>query len=156
VWLQQVVERVTGDRLETVMDRLVLGPLGMHRSGLVWRPAFDANYADPHDTALVPGIKSRPVEAKSASTLHTTAFDYALFLCAVLSGLGLSSALARSWLEPQIVLRQRCVQCLNPLPEEDLHLAWGLGWGLEPEAGAFFQWGDNGALKGCAIGPRRD
>jgi CubicO group peptidase (beta-lactamase class C family) len=124
VWLQRVVERVTGDPLEAVMDRLVLGPLGMNRSGLIWRPAFDKNYADPHDAALVVREKSKPIEAKSASTLHTTASDYALFLRAVLSGLGLSAALARAWLDPQIALRQRCVQCLGPLPDEDLHLAW--------------------------------
>jgi CubicO group peptidase (beta-lactamase class C family) len=156
VWLQRVVERVTGDPLEAVMDRLVLGPLGMNRSGLIWRPAFDKNYADPHDAALVVREKSKPIEAKSASTLHTTASDYALFLRAVLSGLGLSAALARAWLDPQIALRQRCVQCLGPLPDEDLHLAWGLGWGLEPEAGTFFQWGDNGAFKAFAIGSQRD
>jgi CubicO group peptidase (beta-lactamase class C family) len=54
VWLQRVIERVTGEPLESVMDRLVLAPLGMNHSALIWRTAFEVDYADPHDAALVP------------------------------------------------------------------------------------------------------
>jgi CubicO group peptidase (beta-lactamase class C family) len=147
VWLQRVIERVTGEPLESVMDRLVLAPLGMNHSALIWRTAFEVDYADPHDAALVPGVKSKPTEVKSASTLHATARDYALFLRAALSGHRLSPAMARLWLEPQLWVRQRCIQCLTPLPEQDLHVAWGLGWGLEPGAQTFFQWGDTGGSR---------
>jgi CubicO group peptidase (beta-lactamase class C family) len=126
-WLQRVIERVTGEPLESVMDRLVLAPLGMNHSALIWRTAFEVDYADPHDAALVPGVKSKPTEAKSASTLHTTARDYALFLRAALSGRHLSPTIARLWLEPQVWVRQRCVECLTPYPNRIC--MWRGDWG---------------------------
>ena len=49
VWLQRVVEAITGESLNTTLRRLIFEPLGMHRSSYVWQSAFEANYADPHD-----------------------------------------------------------------------------------------------------------
>jgi CubicO group peptidase (beta-lactamase class C family) len=155
VWLQRVVEVITGEPIDIVLRRLVFEPLEMRRSSFVWQSAFDANYADPHDARLVLDLKRKPATANAAASLQTTAGDYARFLLAVLSGTRLTLETARLWLAPQVTLRRRCVQCLDAdLPESDTQVAWGLGWGLEPQFGTFFHWGDNdrGRFKAFAMG----
>jgi CubicO group peptidase (beta-lactamase class C family) len=153
VWLQRAVEAKTGEKLPAIMRRMVFGPLRMRRSSFVWRPEFDANYADPHDADLVPASKYKSPKANVAGSLQTTAADYARFLLAVMSGARLKPATARLWLRPEVRLRQQCFACIDSTaPEGDQHVAWGLGWGLEPDAGTFFHWGDAGRYKSFAIG----
>jgi CubicO group peptidase (beta-lactamase class C family) len=144
VWLQRVVEVVTGESLDTTLRRLVFVPLGMQRSSYIWQPAYDANYADPHDAEMTPGLKVKPSEPNAAASLQTTADDYARFLEAVLSGAGLKRDAARLWLEPQV-------------HSHDMQNAWGLGWGLETKSSTFFQWGDadQGRFKAFAMGSMR-
>lgn len=153
VWLQRVVEEISGESIDALMRRLVFGPLGMHDSGYVWQARFDKNHADPHDSAVSPGTKAKPAVANTAYSLQTTASDYARFVKAVLSGTLLKPATASRWLEPQVHVRWHRHQCLSPnAPGSDQGVAWGLGWGLEPESNAFFHWGDNGPFKAFAIG----
>jgi CubicO group peptidase (beta-lactamase class C family) len=157
VWLQRVVETVTGQPFNDVMARLVFEPLEMHRSSYVWRADFEPDYARPHDANLLPGDKRKPSKPRSAATLQTTAADYARFLQAVLSGARLKPDTARQWLEPQVRIRQHCFQCLSAdSPDADQHVAWGLGWGLEPDGGTFFHWGDNGRFKAFVTGSLAD
>jgi CubicO group peptidase (beta-lactamase class C family) len=157
VWLQRVVETIAGQPFNDVMARLVFDPLGMHRSSYVWRADFEADHARPHDANLLPGDKRKPSKPRSAATLHTTAADYARFLQAVLSGARLEPDTARQWLAPQVRIRQHCFQCLSAdSPDADEHVAWGLGWGLEPDGGTFFHWGDNGRFKAFVTGSLSD
>jgi CubicO group peptidase (beta-lactamase class C family) len=153
VWLQRVVEAVTRQPLNEVMARLVFDPLEMHRSSYVWRADFEADYARPHDDRLLPADKKKPSKPRSAATLHTTAADYARFLQAVLSNARLKPETAKQWLYPQVRLRQHCFDCLSTdRSDTDQHVAWGLGWGLEPDGGSFFHWGDNRAFKAFVVG----
>lgn len=157
VWLQRVVEKISGEPLDALMKRLVFEPLGMHDSGYVWRPGFDENYADPHDAAVSPGTKVKPTTANTASSLQTTALDYASFVQAVLCGALLKPATASVWLEPQVRIQWHRHQCLSPaVPGVDQRVAWGLGWGLETNSNVFFHWGDNGRFKAFILGSVAD
>jgi CubicO group peptidase (beta-lactamase class C family) len=144
-WLQRAVEAITGQPLEALMRRLVFEPLGMKTSSYVWQQSFETNHTAPHDAAQTVGPKRKPVDAMAAYSLHTTAADYACFLQAVLAGSHLQPGTAALWLTPQVRL---------DTAEIDPRVAWGLGWGLEPDQGTFFQWGDNdqGRHKAFAIG----
>lgn len=150
-WLQRTVEAITGEPLESLMRRLVFAPLGMKTSSYVWQPAFEANYAAPHDRSQKAGNKRKPDNAMAAFSLHTTAADYSCFLRAVLAGKRLRPGTAAQWLAPQVALQSDDSRI-------DAGGAWGLGWGLEPEQGTFFQWGDNdqGRHKTFAIGSIRE
>ena len=70
----------------------------------------------------------------------------------MLDGSQLRPETAQSWLRPHIQVRHAKPQCLVPSEETTTGVAWGLGWGLEPDEGTFFHWGDNGAYKAFAIG----
>lgn len=147
-WLQKAVETITGQPLETFMQHRAFEPLGMTNSSYVWQPTFEVNYAAPHDASQKVGAKRKPADAMAAFSLHTTALDYSRFLQAVLAGTHLQSSTAALWLTPQIAIFRA------DAPETDTRVAWGLGWGLEPDQGTFFQWGDNdqGRHKTFAIG----
>jgi CubicO group peptidase (beta-lactamase class C family) len=153
IWLQRAVEAKTGEPFEATAKRLVFDPLQMRRSSFVWRAEFDDNYADPHDADLVPAAKNKPAAANVSGSLQTTAGDYARFMLAAMSGARLKPATARLWLQPEVRLQQQCFQCINSTASEgDQRVAWGLGWGLEPDRRTFFHWGDAGRFKSFAVG----
>ena len=150
VYLQEVVEAITGKPADDVVRAEVFGPLGMTSSSYVWTPAYDQTSAVGHafDGAAVP--KGKPSTANAAASLHTTALDYARFVVAVVNGTGLERAPAAQMLTSQVALDETCTNCLEARPKQlSPALSWGLGWGLEktPSGEAFWHWGDNGAFR---------
>jgi CubicO group peptidase (beta-lactamase class C family) len=155
LYLQKAVEAITGEKIHSLVERLVLRPFGMDRSSFVWDWRFEPNRAYPHDAFGQPSLGDKPGEGNAAGSLQTTAADFARFLLCVLDGSRLRQDTARSWLSPHIHVRHAKPQCLGSDDETTTGVAWGLGWGLEPEEGTFFHWGDNGAYKAFAIGSLR-
>lgn len=150
IYLQRVVEQITGKPLNEYMTEAVFTPLGMTSSSYVWRPDFDALTATGHDSGGKPTELWKPKEAGAASTLNTTAKDYALFVEAVLNGKGLKPATLHEMETPQIALDPECRICIKREPKQlSKNLFWGLGWGIERKDGTdvLWHWGDNGAFK---------
>ncbi|RDC65610.1 serine hydrolase [Adhaeribacter pallidiroseus] len=142
VYLQKVVEKITGKPLNDFITEKVFRPLGMPNSSYVWRPDFDTKAATPHDGFSNPLPKNKPTAANAAASLHTTAPDYTAFITAVLNGTGLKKQTLAAMLTPQIQVPEERTNAAAALSKK---VAWGLGIGLQEVSGdkAFWHWGDN-------------
>jgi len=150
VYLQRAVEQIEGKPLNDVMTALVFTPLGMTSSSYVWRPDFDERTATGHDSDGKPQDLWKPNEAGAASTLNTTAHDYALFVAAIVNGVGLKPAISREMETPQIAVDPECTNCTERTPKElSKAIFWGLGWGIQKNGRetSLWHWGDNGSFK---------
>jgi CubicO group peptidase (beta-lactamase class C family) len=150
IYLQRVVEQITGEPLNEYMTGAVFRPLGMTHSSYIWRPDFDSLTATGYDDKGAPHDLEKPNEAGAASSLNTTATDYALFIDAILNGKGLSPSTLHEMETPQVALDPDCRICIKQEPKElSKNLFWGLGWGIQRNDGSTYlwHWGDNGVFK---------
>jgi CubicO group peptidase (beta-lactamase class C family) len=148
VYLQRAVEHVTGLSLEDLVRREVFVPLGMLRSSYVWQKRFAGNAVYGKDWAWRMLHVVRYEQSNAASSLLTTAGDYARFVTAILNGTGLAAETVRMMLAPEREARR-----VSRVTAADDQVSWGLGWGLqEGRAGrAFWHWGDNGRFKAYVV-----
>jgi CubicO group peptidase (beta-lactamase class C family) len=151
-YLQAALEAQTGEPLEATMQRLVFEPLGMRSSSFVWQERFAGRAASPHENG-VRMDKHRPQLAGASYSLQTTAGDYAAFLSAVLHRGRQGAPAWRQCLAPVAHVPRGSALHLEATPP-DTHegVAWGLGWGLEPRQGTFFQWGKMNGVRAFAMG----
>jgi len=132
VYLQKVVEHITGRSLNDYMSEAVFTPLGMTSSSYVWRGGYDSSTATGHDVDQQPRDKSKPKEPNAAASLQTTARDYATFLDALLNGKGLKPATLHEMEKPQIAVDPECTNCTDRAPNElSKSVFWGLGIGIQ-------------------------
>ena len=147
VYLQRVIETITGATLEAAAKRMVFEPLGMTRSTFV---NDGADIASRHtDIGMPLELGPAPSAVNAAASLVTTAADYGRFVAAAIAGARLKPETAQLMLTPQVQL-DNCVMCTTrDRAEPSRDLAWGLGWGLEEssEGRVAWHWGDNGGFK---------
>lgn len=158
IYLQRVVEHITGKPLNEYMTEAVFKPLGMTSSSYVWQTDFNMLTATGHDADGKPAELWKPNEAGAASSLNTTAKDYALFVGAILNGKGLKRSTLLKMETPQVALDPECRICIKQEPKElSKNLFWGLGWGIERKDGNSFlwHWGDNGVFKAFVMAEPR-
>ncbi|MBL4605875.1 MAG: serine hydrolase [Flavobacteriaceae bacterium] len=134
IYLQVVLEKILGQRLEKLAQEIIFEPLNMHRTSYQWLPKFKNNFAYGHNTSGKKYIKDIDNEPRGGSTLETTSEDYTKFLEAVMQHKIISK---KSWNEifrPQI--RIRSIKQFGPLALKDstlndaIQLSYGLGWGI--------------------------
>ena len=134
-----LIEKMTGMKIEDLIQQSVLTPLHMDSSSFVWQPAYDKLRIYQHDWAGRPVPERKKWERGAACcSLQTNADDYAKFVIATLNGSLLKRATWEQMLKPQIAVSEK-------FPK----LYWGLGWGLEKTGNdvSIWQWGDSGVTR---------
>ena len=145
-YLQRAVEKITGKSLNELAQQEVFTPLGMTNSSYEWTDKFDTLAAFGNSADAIKSHKGQ----RAASSLLTSAHDYALFLQALIAGKGLkpetrtmmfTTASYANWFKHNIDSAAK------------KHVTWGLGVGLqENETGKWiWHWGDNGDFKAFYI-----
>lgn len=159
VYLQKVIEKITGTPLQDLARREVFEPLGMKYSSFIWDDSFTAGDGFVVGVGDIGDVRkiSTEKEANAASSLLTTAEDYARFMTAVLiRGEGLKKETAAAMLSPQIRVPGELFDPASPSGAGEV--AWGLGCGLERSRATepfwFWHWGDNGGFRNWMTGSR--
>jgi CubicO group peptidase (beta-lactamase class C family) len=156
VYLQKVVEHLSGESLDVFMKHMVFEPLGMKSSSYVWQPDYEKLKATGHTGANRPGERRKPTEANAAASLQTTSLDYAKFVVAVMNGTGLKASTGKAMLSSQIQVDEDCRTCTGTPPSGKLSpsVSWGFGIGLQQtkDGLSFWHWGDNGDVHCYVVG----
>lgn len=134
VYLQVILEKITGKPFEELAQEIVFKPLDMENSSFEWQQKFEADYAHGHNKKGQAYKKDKDNEPRAPSTLETTFDDYNKFLGAVLNRELLSNDSWNEIFRPQV--RIRTLRQFGPLAQEegdlndDIELSYGLGSGL--------------------------
>ncbi len=137
LYLQRVMEHVTGEAFDAFLTRSILGPARMAHSSFVWREAYASDATTGYDRSGAPIEIHRYQRPAAAATLYTSIRDYAQFVTYILA-----SAPAQHAHESAVSLM------LNPTVSVDdaVPFSWGLGLGLEKIGDdLFFFHRENGA-----------
>jgi CubicO group peptidase (beta-lactamase class C family) len=155
VFLQFAVQKITGKPLNDYMSDAVFVPLGMKDSSFVWNAEQENDIAVGHNSDGTAADLQKAEQANAASSLETTAEDYAIFLSAVLEGRGLRPATLREMETPQIAVDVACANCVESEPSGKLstEIFWGLGFGIEKtaEGESLWHWGDKDVFKSLFV-----
>ncbi|HCN79024.1 MAG TPA: hypothetical protein DIT13_17805 [Verrucomicrobiales bacterium] len=143
LFLQRVIEHITGRDYEQDMQAALLRPLGMKDSSHVWQERFASSAAAGHDGKGAPKPDRRLyTKPNAAYSLYTTARDYAAFVIEMMKAdrsapHSLKAETLRAMLTPAGPPASR--ECLTRRgAKAEGVVQYGLGWAVEP----------------CASGPR--
>ena len=155
--LQLVVEEVTHEGLQELMQARVFGPLGMTRTRMTLSLKFEANHAEGFDENGKSLGPQRRLRADAAGSLLTTPADFSRFVEAVLQGRGLKPETKNLMLSPQITIaakRQFPTLSTETTDEnKEIRLSYGLAWGLywTPYGKAFFKEGHDDGWRNYTV-----
>ncbi len=138
LYLQEALESVWGEPATAYVERLVLGPLGMRSSSFVWKPAYESTAAQGVEADGTIAERWKPAKMNGASSLHTTAGEFARVL--------------EAFFDP--ALRKRHPEVFMQQVPVAAGLGWSLGWGTAGDV--LWQWGHSYGFKSfAALAPAR-
>ena len=133
--IQLVLEQKKGKLLDQLMQEALFSPLGMKRTGLIYRAEFGENVADRFGAAEQFLAQTRRFPARAAGSMTTSAEDLAKFVLALFEGRILQADTQKKMLLPAVKIR---TVHQFPMPHDAAEgseasrvgLAYGMGWGL--------------------------
>lgn len=133
--VQFAIEQQKGRPLDQLMQEAIFTPLGMTRTGMIYRTEFAGNVADRYDAIEKFRAQTKRFPARAAGSMTTSAEDLARFAIALLDGKIIKPATRKQMLRPFIALRSLHQFALKPDEPESAEgaavgLAYGAGWGL--------------------------
>jgi len=111
-YLQRVIEHITSEPLDALAKRLLFDPLGLHATSFVWLERLEPQIAIGYDDAGTAQRGGHYTHPNAAYTLYTTPSEYAKLMIAIVegdapAGVGLSSAVKKDMLTPQVRVESR-------------------------------------------------
>jgi len=133
--VQFVIEQKRHKPLDELMQEALFTPLGMTRTGMIYRKDFEADVADRYDLNEKFRSQTKRFPARGAGSMTTSAEDLAGFATAFLDGKIIGKSTRQEMLRP--VLRINTLHEFPVRPNEGqgkeaeaVGLAYGVGWGL--------------------------
>ena len=133
--VQFVIEQQKKKLLDALMQEAIFAPLGMTRTGIIYRKEFEANVADRYDARERFLAQTRRFPARGAGSMTTSAEDLARFASALFADKILSGSTRAAMLRPFLRIESLHqfgvgVNQANGQEAKAVGLAYGVGWGL--------------------------
>lgn len=141
LYLQRVLEKISGKSLQQLADEIVFAPLHMAHSGFIWKSAYSELFCSSYDNdggKISASIK--PDKGYSAWSLFTTLRDYAKFVAHIMATSSDPQSIAAAMLQSNVVITDK--------------VSWGLGWGLQATQpnSSFWHWGSMAGFRHFVVG----
>lgn len=152
LYLQKVIEQLSGLSLEDYIKKNVFIPLEMNHSTFIW--VNDNRKAEGHNPDGSP-VENWTEPPNAAFTLHTSSLDYAKFVLAILKGVGLKSETINEMFQFHVKVQEGSTTSIEKSSDRlSDSVSWGLGWGLQHTkiGDSFWHWGDNRGVKCFIVG----
>lgn len=156
LYLQRVVEHITGTPFEEYVQRTLFRPLGMTASSYVWQARYETLAAAGHDKdGQVKPNRRHFEQANAGYSLYCTPYEYALYLTEILKldrsgehSLSKSSLAAMFTPTTEAVGREPVKRASESASDT---VYWGLGWAIDKtESGdRIYHSGSNGTGFRC-------
>ena len=133
--VQLAIEQQKGRPLDQLMQESLFTPLGMSRTGIIYRTEFADNVADRYDADEKFRAQTKRFPARAAGSMTSSAEDLARFASALFAGRILKPATRQAMLKPFLQIRTLHQFAIAPNEPDgaeaaNVGLAYGVGWGL--------------------------